>query len=176
MTEYLQINLHCSKAAQDLLHQTAAECSIDFVSAAEYNKLGGANWFVDTSNKTAIINVTNNQLDDTGTSEAGFRWIESGGERLYSCYWSPISTYAEYIDFTERLERSIKGSTKRVFVAGDFSVWHLSWGSRKNNRRGKTLYDMIVGLNLVICNLDGSPTFEFRGRQSIVDKGTSIKK
>lgn len=34
---FLQINLHCMKAAQDLLHQTIAELAIDWALISEYH-------------------------------------------------------------------------------------------------------------------------------------------
>jgi len=70
---FLQINLHCSKAAQALMHQSVAEDCIDFVFAAEFNGLGGANWYSDDNNKAAIINASYSQLDDEGQSDAGYR-------------------------------------------------------------------------------------------------------
>lgn len=88
--------------------------------------------------------------------------------RLYSCCWSPTSTLLEYIEFIGRLESSIRGSKDPVVVAGDFNAWHTSWKSKKNNHRGDVLYDMIVGLSLLVCNQANKPTFECRGRQSIV--------
>lgn len=121
MTKCLQINLNCCKAAQALLLQTAAETSIDFVFASEFNRPEGPNWYTDT-NKAAIINVKRVGVDNLGVSEPGFRWIEAGGRRLYSCYWSPNSPYADYLDFLYRLEaRSVRCE---VLVAGDLDAHH----------------------------------------------------
>lgn len=127
--KFLQINLHNRKAAQDLMHQTARENAIDFIMASEYHKRGGPNWYLDSNNKAAIVNFQNAQLDCPGQEEPGFRWIAAKGRRIYSCYWSPSSTFPEYMDFLNRLESSIRASTTPVIIGGDFNAWHKAWGS-----------------------------------------------
>ncbi|CAI6357297.1 unnamed protein product [Macrosiphum euphorbiae] len=102
MHKYLQINLNCCKAAQALMHQVAAEEAVDFILTNEHNREEGANWHADTLGKAAIVNVRKTRLDKEGLGEAGFRWVEVHGLRLYSCYWSPNSTIQEYKDFVTR--------------------------------------------------------------------------
>lgn len=75
----------------------------------------------------------------------------------------------DYLNFLERLDRSIRGSNHPVLVCGDFNAWHIVWRSKINNRRGEVFYDMIVSLGLIICNKGNAPTFETANRQSIVD-------
>jgi len=165
MPRYLQINLNCCKAAQALLHQVAAENAVDIVLASEFHREEGPNWHSDTSGKAAIVNVNKTRLDKEGLGEAGFRWVAAHGLRLYSCYWSPNSTIQDYIDFVNRLERSIKSEATEVLLCGDFNAKHVDWGCPRNDRRGDILMDMINSAGLVICN---------KGKESTFHKGSII--
>lgn len=169
MIQFLQINLHCSRAAQDLMCQSAAEDEIDYIFASEYNTVGAQHWYPDSSGKAAILCHQNRLINNAGQGENGFRWIESGDITLYSCYWSPNTTLQEYEQFLTRLERSVRGKSTEIIIAGDFNAWHTSWGSRSSNRRGEALIDLITSLGLVICNRGNSPTFQRGNLESIVD-------
>lgn len=57
MTTLLQINLHCSKAAQDLLHQVGIEEAADYILITEHHHIETSNWYSDCLNKSAIINA-----------------------------------------------------------------------------------------------------------------------
>lgn len=54
-TQFLQINLHGCKGAQDLMHKTAKENTIDFNLISEQYKTGGANWYPDSNNNAAAV-------------------------------------------------------------------------------------------------------------------------
>lgn len=95
MIAVLQINLNCCKAAQALMHHIAVEKSADFLIVSEYIK-ADSNWHVDDNNRAAIVNTKNAVITSTGTSEAGFRWISTAGIRIYSCYWSPNTSLADF--------------------------------------------------------------------------------
>lgn len=159
MMKYLQINLRGSKAAQSMMQVKAANESIDFIFASEYYRTEGTSWYPDTNNRAAIVNVNRTQIEEEGLSEPGFRWITVCGTRLYSCYWSPSTTYLEYRDFLDRLERSIRSAAGEVLVAGDFNAHHSDWGSSINDRRGDALSDMVHATGMVTCNRGKHPTF-----------------
>lgn len=159
MTTILQINLNCCKAAQALMYQMAAEKSADFLIVSEFNK-ADSSWYVDSNNKAAIVSVNHTAITNAGTSEAGFRWIAAAGMRIYSCYWSPNTSLADYHDFLFRLERSIRTSTANILLAGDFNAKHSDWGSSKNDPRGEALSELIHALGLLICNTGNDPTFK----------------
>jgi len=55
MNNFLQINLNCSIAAQELMCQHSAEEAIDYIFVSEYNKLGYQNWYPDLNGKAAIV-------------------------------------------------------------------------------------------------------------------------
>jgi len=152
----IQINLNCCKAAQALMHQTASEKDADFVLACEYNRTEGPNWYADTTNKAAIVNVKKARLDNEGRGEAGFRWVSAHGLRMNSCYWSPNSTLLEYTDFISRLEASIRSDSTEDLLTGDLNAKHSYWGCPLNNRRGEILADLIDATGLVLCNRDNS--------------------
>lgn len=142
---------------------------MDFVITSEQYKTGGSNWFPDSNDKAAAVNLKNAQLDNPGQREPGFRWIAAKGRRIYTCYWSPNTTFLDYLDFLRRLELSVRSSASPVIIAGDFNAWHTTWGSKQNNRRGDALYDLIASLGLVLLNEENTPTFESNARTSIVD-------
>jgi len=169
MTTLLQINLHCSKAAQDHLHQAGIEKAADYKLITEPDHIETSNWYSVYSNKAAIINAKHSSIDQIGAKEQGFCWIQSGGVRLYSCYWSPNSTLLEYKDFIARLELSIRSANFQVLVTDDFNAHHTDWGSRSNSKRGEALSDSISALGLMISNSGNTPTFCNRNGLSIID-------
>lgn len=148
------------------MHQVAAEENIDFVLASEFNRVEGSNWYTDTLGKAAIVNVSKTRLDKEGLREAGFRWVEVHGLKLYTCYWSPNSTIQEYKDFLSKLERSIKSEASEVILTGDFNAKHVDWGCPSSDKRGEILMDMVNSAGLVICNKGEKSTFH---KGSILD-------
>lgn len=160
MPKYLQINLNCCEAAQALLHQVAAEESVDFILASEFHRTEGPNWHPDATGKAAVVNVKKARLDNEGMGEAGFRWVSAHGLRLYSCYWSPNTTIGEFTDFISRLEVSIRSEATEVILTGDFNAKHSDWGCPTNDKRGEVLIAMVNTLGMVICNKDRASTFK----------------
>lgn len=119
MTTLLQINLHCSQAAQSLLHQVAPmhtqmirvlQINVGVCRAAQELALATANtkeadvliiseqhrdrgedngWFPDANGRAAIAVLSSISVDAIGQPSSGFRWLEIKGYRIYSCYISP---------------------------------------------------------------------------------------
>lgn len=110
------------------MYQTASKKDADYVLACEYNRTEGPNWYVDATNKTAIVSVKKARLDNEERGEAGFRWVSAHCLRIYSCYWSPNSTIQEYTDFISRLEASIRSDSTEILLTGDFNPKHSYWG------------------------------------------------
>lgn len=169
VTIVLQINLHCCKEAQSLLHQVAVEKEADYILVSEPHHAEGHNWHNDSANKAAVINEKSAQLDEIGGKEPGFSWVLADGVKMYSCYWSPNSTHTEFLDFLARLEVSLRSTQTEVLIAGDFNSHHFDWGSRSCNKRGEALSDLIHAHGLVICNTGNTPTFHNRNGSSIID-------
>lgn len=73
---------------------------------------------MDASGRAAIAILSVVPQNKADPTENGFRWVEIPGKRIYSCYWTPICPIAEYSDFLQRLELSIRSSALPVVVVG----------------------------------------------------------
>lgn len=169
MIKILQINLHCCKEAQSFLLKTSIEQSTDLLFITEFHHNEGPTWYPDKSNKAAIINYTNLQIDEIGASEPGFCWIKMGNLRLYSCYSPPSLSHQEFLTFLTRLEMNIRSSHSDILITGDLNAHHPDWGSRASNKRGEALSDLINAQGLVVCNIGKKPTFQNSNGSSIID-------
>lgn len=72
MKTILQINLHCSKAAQSLLQQVATEVTADFILVSEAHNVEGPNRVSNSANKAVIVNNNLARIDEIGSNEHGF--------------------------------------------------------------------------------------------------------
>ncbi|KAF0748136.1 Reverse transcriptase domain-containing protein [Aphis craccivora] len=121
---------------------------------------------MDKSGDAGIINTKKTRLESEGLTERDFRWIMSQGIRFYSCYWSPNSTFKEYLDFIPSLHSSIKSATTEVLITGDFNAKHSNWGAPANEKRGEALVDLIKSTGFIVCNKRRKSTFN---KGSIID-------
>lgn len=97
-------------------------------------------------------------IDDEGTSEPNFRWIEAKGIRLYTCYWTPNTTHSDFEDFISRLDNSIRTTVNDVLIAGDFNAKHNDWGSRINDVQGdEEVIPLMVTINELTEEKNQSP-------------------
>ncbi|XP_026811330.1 uncharacterized protein LOC113552686 [Rhopalosiphum maidis] len=168
MTRILQVNLNCCKVAQQLLLQTATEKKADVIIICEQNKTL-THWYSDTDGKAAIATHQAIIPEEIGKPGRGYVWVRIRGIRIYSCYVSPNITMDDYKDFIERLETSIRSGSGEVLLAGDFNAKHAEWGSAVSDQRGHVLASLAASLNLNVCNLGNTPTFERGSSQSILD-------
>lgn len=102
------------------------------VVSEPYRNEGEENaWYPDSIGGAAVVVTDRISLENTGYPDRGFRWVEFSNIRLYSCYWPPhgSSSIAEFSDFLDRLDTSIRGSKMPVFAAGDFNAKSGVWGS-----------------------------------------------
>lgn len=75
--------------------------------------------------RATVALVTNIPVDNFGnSSNNSFIWVTVAGVRIYSCYWSPNSTLADYENFLGRLESSVRASSVALIVARDFNAKH----------------------------------------------------
>jgi len=100
--------------------------------------------------KKAAILVINNStaIDKIRPFKNGFRWIQVGGNRIYSCYCSPNIEISAYTDFVARLDQSIPTARVPIEVSGDFNALSPQWESPSENLRGELLLDMMAANNL----------------------------
>lgn len=151
------------------MNQVAAENAAKFLFITEPHHIEGPNWYQDTYKRAVIVNAQLSPVEEIGQQEPRFCWISSGSVRMYSCYWSPNSSFPDFLDFLTRLELSIRTACTEVLITGDFNSHHTDWGSRVSDRRGHALSDLINCLGLTISNKGQSPTFERRNQLSIID-------
>lgn len=104
-------------------------------------------------------------VNQVGPNDNGFHWIEIPGLRVYSCYWTPNCSIAEFEDFVLRLEQSVRSSALPCVVAGDFKAKSRHWGSLREDRRGTILADMMSALDLYVCN-SGALRRSYEGSRS----------
>ena len=167
----LQINLGHCRAAQDLMFQVAKEMRADVVIVSEQYANCSADWYSDATGRAAIyvpsrdIAVTKRMV----TGGDGWVWIEIGGRRIYSCYFSPNSPLPQYEEDIRRLEDDVRGAEGPVIVAGDFNASAAEWGSSFTNARGTLLCEVASGLHLHVANVGRSLTFRRGGSGSIID-------
>lgn len=163
MIKFLQINVGVCGEAHDFMEATAKELQVDVVIVSEQlrNKPEEEGWYSDLEDKAAVA-VYNPGLSifEIGPKDnRGFRWIEVGGIRVYSCYWSPNTDFASFENFLDRLETSIRSSESPVLVAGDFNAKSPEWGDHREDQKGRLLADWLASLNLSVCNQGDKPTF-----------------
>jgi hypothetical protein len=171
MSNFLQINLNCCKAANALALQQAVESNVAFLIVSEPCPTRVSTWFYDALGKAAIACLRGHPVDVIGPSEPGFIWIQTGSLRIYSCYWSPRPdpNLAQYLAFLKNLEHSIRSHSGDSIICGDFNAHHSAWGSHTNDRKGDALLDLIQSVGLVICNKGTSPTFVRGTGSSVID-------
>lgn len=161
MIRILQINIGVCKAAQDLAIATANDLEVDVLIISEQHRNSGEDrgWYPDTSSRAAIATISNIPVDRVGPPSPGFRWLETNGYRIYSCYCSPNVSLNEFEAFLDGLETSIRGATCPVIVAGDLNAKSPEWGSPIEDRRGRILADLLASTGLSVCNQGNQPTF-----------------
>ncbi|XP_046424448.1 uncharacterized protein LOC124181695 [Neodiprion fabricii] len=169
----LQVNLNRSRAAQDLLTQTAAAHGAGILIVSEPSGAGTqGNWMVDRRGDAAIL-ATNN-IPGTLTLEGrgeGFVWARTSGLTIYSCYFSPNVAPIDFEAQLDRLKASIRTASGRIIVAGDFNAKSPSWGSSKLDPRGQAVVEFLARLDLHPVNEGGAPTWQrvSTGSGSVID-------
>lgn len=162
MVKILQVNIGECRAAHDLLLVTAAQIGADIIILSKSNKARGKpidGWYFDASGRSAIAIMGNLPIDTIGQPEIGFVWTKTSELQIYSCYYSPNVTLAEFENSLVRLERSIRSTANIVIVAGDFNSKSTDWGSANEHVRGKLFADLAASLGLVVCNQGHKPIF-----------------
>lgn len=124
MIRLLQVNVDGRRAAHNLLEATAAEAgsNVLIVSEPYRSKPEAEGWFGDLGNRAAVaIANPRIQIVEAGPADnRGFRWVQLEGVRVYACYWSPNTAFAEFEDFLGRLDASVRGSV---------------WGGNREDRK-----------------------------------------
>ncbi|XP_046481057.1 uncharacterized protein [Neodiprion pinetum] len=169
----LQVNLNRSRAAQDLLTQTAAAHGAGILIVSEPSSAGKqGSWLVDRKGDAAIA-ATNN-LPGTLTLEGrgeGFVWARTSGLTIFSCYFSPNVAPVDFEAQLDELESCVRAAGGKTLVSGDFNAKSPSWGSARLNERGQAVAEFLARLDLTPINVGGAPTWQrdSTGSASVID-------
>lgn len=165
MIRFLQINLHRSKVADELLKQFVRENEIDIVLVSEpYLYSGDTNWVLDQT-KTAAIwcnNRSKAQVSHNGIGK-GYAWITINNITIFSCYLTPNQTTEQYQEALDRLEDEISQKDGSKIIGGDINAKAVEWGTPTTNNRGQKVVEMIARLNLYVVNTGSTSTFRRPG-------------
>lgn len=111
MINFLQsVNIGECHAAHDLMLLTAVQIKVNVLIVSEPNRILAQkhdDLYTDASERSSIVVLRNTAIDAIGPPENGYRWLEIGGTRIYSCYWSPNLPRPTFVDFLARLEASV---------------------------------------------------------------------
>jgi len=173
MINFLQVNLNGNWDAQQLLDQTVVQRNVDVLILSEPHSRGASGGRTCLSlDKKASVGTTPEAgfvHDDAGSGN-GFAWMRLKDLTIFSCYWRPGTTLAEYETILGDLEDSIRAAgDSRIILAGDFNAWNVEWGSRTNNPRGALLSDLAASLGLSLANTGDTPTFVRGEATSVID-------
>lgn len=171
MLSILQINIGKSRAAFDLLMETCRERTVDIITFSEQcRKPESTTWYQDRSER-AGISVCNPNIAITAhaMSDHGFVWIETQTIRIYSCYFSPNDSLADFGADLNALEHSIRSTKKGSIITGDFNSKSPAWGESRLDKRGKMVSELIAANNFLLLNKGNEPTFRRGASSSIID-------
>lgn len=171
MMRILQINLNGCQAAQDLMVQLAEERRTDLVIISEQYRNASHRWHSGAGSRSAIYTpTTDSRVTGVGfDSGGGWTWVELERYRFYSCYFSPNSPIATFVNDLRRLEDDVKSSNLPVILAGDFNAKAPEWGSQTTDRRGTLLSEMASHLHLHAANQGCNYTFVRGSGGSVID-------
>lgn len=173
MTKFMQINLRAMGSAYNLALQTARMWDVDILIISEPARgpPDDDRRHSSTDGKCKVILTERaNMAVIESTSGPGFVSVFTGEFIVYSCYFSPNTTMAEYAQLLDGLERDVRGRPEaRMIIAGDFNAKATEWGSTRRDRRGDMLLELAAGLGLTVANEGSSPTFRGRAGESVID-------
>lgn len=152
-----------------MLH-TAWERKVDTVLVSEQHRDERNRWY--GAGGRCAVHATSWRLKETAAgsdSGGGFAWVEIGGIRLYSCYYSPNSPIDAFAADLSRLADDIASSSLPVVVGGDFNAKAPEWGSALTDHRGVLLAEMASQLHLHAANRGSAFTFRRENTGSVVD-------
>ena len=165
------MNLHRSKAALDLLKQTARERKADILFFSEQCKKPDLSiWYQDSAGRAGIqILNPKLQIGQFQETDSGHVWVEVQGMRIYSCYFSPNDHLNKLEAEIQDLEDSVRSTRKDVFMTGDFNSKSPQWGETRLDKRGTIVEEMVARSDLTVVNAGQVFTFTRGDSGSIID-------
>lgn len=167
----MQINIGRSRAAYDLLQQTAKEKQIDIILISETNKTMakkiGAN--SDKKQDTQIIIVNKNIKVEKFGKGNGFNWVELEDVLIFSCYVSPNVPDLMLENMLVDIDNLLQSKNKDIIITGDFNGKSHLWRERRSDVRGDQIEEWMAQNSMTICNICNMPTFVRDLSNSIID-------
>jgi Reverse transcriptase (RNA-dependent DNA polymerase)/Endonuclease-reverse transcriptase len=172
MIGLLQVNLHRSREAHDLMESTTVSLNVGVCLMTEPNraKVVGSQWQSDESKDTAIWCDSSRYVVSRRGCGTSFSWVEVEGVVIYSCYLSPNRSLEEFLNSLEEIGRSLESvDSHMVVVTGDFNAHAVEWGGNRTCKRGVALMEWMIQRDLYIQNDGKTPTFYRRHQESYID-------
>lgn len=135
--------------------KTASETRADVLIISEqnvnkqYKSISGTaiyHWTSSTDNICAIATIYC-EPEVSGRGE-GFAWVKIKNKFIYSYYWSPSNTTADYQRYLGTLYNTVKTNGGETVIAGDFNAHSPEWGGTKEDIRGELLSKLVISLNM----------------------------
>lgn len=143
----------------------------DIAIVSEQYRNQPRDWYSDVTSRAAVcVSSKRLPLENTATNPGdGWTWVEMGGVRFYSCYFSPNKPLTEFVWLIDELERDIRSRNGPVVVAGDFNAKSAEWGSSTTNNRGTLLSEAVARLRLHTANTGEVLTYRRGNTGSVID-------
>ncbi|XP_029659412.1 uncharacterized protein LOC115233243 [Formica exsecta] len=172
MAKILQNNLNRSRAAQDFLSQYATEHEVGICILSEpYRIPNNSQWFGST-NKLAAIWWRPQTMNSAGTLiSRGQHYVAARFKEynIISCYISPNSTRAKFLEFLDELGEAVRLIERRTIIAGDFNSKSILWGSRSTDAKGEAVEEWAAECDFRLMNRGNTPTCIRVQGSSIID-------
>lgn len=173
MAKFLQVNLNRSRPAQDLALQLCTEEKIGVAILSEHHTTPNhPHWASSTDSLAAIHWRPRNCPNPCRSIATGEGYVAArvGTYIVFSCYFSPNRSLAEFEGYLERLSVEVRPFLPGVvIVAGDFNAKSPSWGCPRQDRRGRLLESWADSLGLALLNEGTVPTCVREQGSSTVD-------
>ena len=166
----LQVNMHRSKTAHDLMTQMTFEKKVDiWLISEQYKNLETPGWFTDTLGTASIWvpNSRNIHIEKHGRAD-GFVWIMTNNVLYVSCYFTPNEREKNFRKKLNALEDQMRTFDEHKVIAGDFNAKATDWGMTRTDARGRKILEMAARLGLSVMNIGDTRTFRHRGHRGTI--------
>ena len=161
MIRFLQANLNKCAEAHDMLPVAAREEGVDILVISEPNearlRASGTRWLTDEeSQQEKNVGIWCDPLKSVATRHGGGEghvWAEVNGLIVFSCYFSPNKSLEEFENFLFEVERSMaEAGGDRGILTGDLNAAAVERGSRRTDRRGEAVLELMARRGLEVAN------------------------
>ncbi|KAL1464107.1 hypothetical protein WDU94_003785 [Cyamophila willieti] len=169
---FLQINLHRSKKAHNILDQYTKDKDIDIVLMSEQNKkIAETRNYPRDANNDAAIWIRTSKVRISGIQrEHGYVCVFTESTLIISAYISPNVPIQSYKDTLFSICETLnQHRCLQWIVVGDLNAKSTVWGNVTTDDRGDILLETIASKGLCLLNEGNTPSFVRRDQTSIPD-------